>query len=139
MFTINPILLTHPITPVKELTIDRSLWYRGQGGDSSKLERTDGRRCCIGFYALACGLTRKEILCRTYLSTHGDESVPPPHEAAWLDELMPDRTWDYGISATIGYELAMINDNELMPEPAREVRIAELFMRHGNVRVTLVN
>jgi hypothetical protein len=39
-----------------EFTIKRSLWYRGLGAYHSALLNPDGKMCCIGFFAKACGL-----------------------------------------------------------------------------------
>jgi len=45
-----------------DLIIDRSKWLRGEGSQRSKLLREeDGKMCCLGFYALACGLTPEQI------------------------------------------------------------------------------
>lgn len=38
---------------VKEFTVDRRRWLRGEG--DGKLRDEEGNRCCIGFYAGACG------------------------------------------------------------------------------------
>jgi hypothetical protein len=44
------------------LTIDRSKWYRGMGGDYSALLRSStGQMCCLGFDALARGLSASDI------------------------------------------------------------------------------
>lgn len=142
MFTVNTVLLTHPITPVRELTIDRNLWYRGCRSDASRLERSfDGKRCCIGFYALACGIPREQILERTYLSACAVASTRPPHEAQWLDAGDHEAVdpWFRNITDTVGFELAAINDDPLLTERVRESKIAELFLLRGNVRVTFVN
>ena len=42
--------------------IDRNTWLRGEGEDQSKLLReSDGKMCCLGFYSLACGLSKEQI------------------------------------------------------------------------------
>ena len=44
------------------LKIDRRTWLRGEGPTDSALLRSDGEKCCLGFYALACGLAPENIL-----------------------------------------------------------------------------
>lgn len=45
----------------KEFTIDRRKWLRGKGKEFSKLLRSNGEMCCVGFYAKACGLSDNAI------------------------------------------------------------------------------
>lgn len=45
----------------KVLVINRPQWLRGQGSYQSRLLDWDGRMCCLGFDALACGLTNDDI------------------------------------------------------------------------------
>lgn len=46
-----------------KVIVDRTRWYRGQGGDASRLQRqSDGRKCCLGFACLSAGFIEKEIL-----------------------------------------------------------------------------
>lgn len=44
----------------KRLVIDRKRWKRGNGMTSALLTDS-GQMCCLGFYARACGFSRKEI------------------------------------------------------------------------------
>ena len=45
-----------------KLVIDESKWLRGEGHEHSRLLREkDGKMCCLGFLALACGFSEKEI------------------------------------------------------------------------------
>jgi len=45
-----------------KLTIDRSKWHRGRGGVMSYLlSHYDGKMCCLGFLALACGVPKDMI------------------------------------------------------------------------------
>lgn len=51
--------------PAMKLIIDREKWLRGEGPDDSFLLRRDDKKmCCLGFYALACGLDQIDI-CQT--------------------------------------------------------------------------
>lgn len=39
-----------------KFTVIREKWYRGQGAEESALLRGDGKMCCVGFLAKACGV-----------------------------------------------------------------------------------
>ncbi len=75
---------THKLTKV---IVDRKKWYRGKGGDHSKLlivaddfvADTDvGKMCCLGFAALALGIPKSLI---TGMQTPRDL----PHQALHLE------------------------------------------------------
>ncbi len=43
-------------------TVDRATWLRGEGPIESTLQRpSDGKRCCLGFLALSCGIPADAI------------------------------------------------------------------------------
>lgn len=47
---------------LKTLVIKGSEWLRGEGGAPSRLLRLrDGKKCCLGILALACGFVEEEI------------------------------------------------------------------------------
>jgi len=48
------------MSEIKEFKVWRPGWVRGNGMDSSLLGR-DGKKCCLGFLAIACGHTDEEI------------------------------------------------------------------------------
>lgn len=46
----------------KKFTVERSRWLRGEGPMMSYLlRRGDQKMCCVGFYALACGVGEVDI------------------------------------------------------------------------------
>lgn len=47
-----------------KVVVDRTKWYRGKGGDNSRLRNSDGLMCCMGFAALASheGVKESDIL-----------------------------------------------------------------------------
>lgn len=45
-----------------KFTVNRSRWLRGESGGSFLLRKADGKMCCLGFLALACGATESDIL-----------------------------------------------------------------------------
>src|SRR6478736_6393894 len=58
--TVRVIAVPTPEGPL-EVVIDRAKWHRGKGGPGSKLITFDGKMCCLGFDALACGLKHDDI------------------------------------------------------------------------------
>lgn len=114
-----------------KLMIDRCRWLRGEGMDASYLLReNDLKMCCIGFYAVATGISDKELLGRKNPSEV--KSWHPSQK--WLteypnssDEELVD--WDKLIKA---------NDNVSLPEDQREVLIKEIFAKHS-VQVEFIN
>ncbi len=48
---------------ITSFTVDRATWLHGEGSNKSYLRRVeDGKMCCLGFMALACGLPEASIL-----------------------------------------------------------------------------
>lgn len=44
-----------------KVIIDRTRWLRGEPHKSKLLRESDGKMCCLGFHALACGYTEEQI------------------------------------------------------------------------------
>ena len=115
---------------MEKLIIKRSEWLRGEGYDRSALLRPfDNKKCCLGFYALSCGLKEKDIIgidspsrLRNYLSDRPK------------DDLQPD--WLF-VSKNHYYEskdcctLMNINDSKSCSDEKREKIISETFAKHG--------
>lgn len=117
--------------PVKEFTIVRSKWYRGKGGAYSKLQLDasmgddGGKRCCLGFFALACGLDEAAII-----------GVEEPHRIPGFESansMLPK--WLRG-NAEI--DLINTNDNLYISEREREAHITKKFLKRG-VKVNFVD
>lgn len=105
----------------KKLVIDRSRWLRGEGHGESYLVRScDGKMCCLGFYALACG-DDPEVL----------RNERSPAEV-WDKTRIPGWLIDgAGNNTEIADALMKINDSETMPAVEREGKIWEIFANHG--------
>lgn len=100
-------------------TIDRKTWLRGEGCDASFLLRSDGKKCCMGFYGLALGLTEVQLLSQR----------SPRGVAQW------PKDWTKGRLADL-MRVFELNDAELGEpgigsEEERERRIRSLFGKHG--------
>ena len=47
--------------PIKEFTVNRKTWIRGDNLNSYLLRSDDNKMCCLGFFCLASGLTEDQI------------------------------------------------------------------------------
>lgn len=116
---------------VTEFVIDRRHWYRGKGSNESCLLRVDdGQMCCLGFYSLACGLKREDIV---------DECMPN----SLKDDLPGEMEWliaeaGSGNPRHIEDIIAGINDDRELPDESREAHIAAHFLTQG-IEVTFIN
>jgi hypothetical protein len=108
--------------PVKKLVIDRAKWLRGKD-DSYLLRPTDGKMCCLGFYAESCGFSLDDLSGKTYPSALVTDSQIP-EAMRWL---VTDEYED----TTTCMSLARINDDAGLNEPIREKRVAEEFAING--------
>jgi hypothetical protein len=142
---------------MREFTIKRSLWDRGERFKEERKERDrvpnpalkhvqDGKMCCLGFYLEACGVPVEN------LKGHPDpkavlenNNIELPQEAQWLVFLdHPDLDesemeghqcmtvwWD---NSGPCQELMEANDDEVIAEDTREARVQRLFAEHAIVR-----
>lgn len=104
----------------KILTIERSKWLRGEGTRDSSLYRPeDGKMCCLGFDALAHGLTLDDIAhCKMPLH------VSLRH-AEFLSRFVDRDTID------ALYNAAYTNDDPSLPEETRESEVRKQLQRLG--------
>lgn len=93
---------------VSEFTVDRETW------GTSTLLGDDGRMCCMGFLAIACGYTAGAIRGKSYPSSLPGFSALMP-ELRKDDELM----------------IARVNDSVQLTRPAKESKLKDLFSRIG--------
>lgn len=127
---------------ITEFTIDRKTWYRGQGGERSRLLRQDGQKCCLGFFGEACGLSKPRIRGQMYLMSplmKGSKKGPLPiidaPELQWLFLLIAENKLSTNNEAG---ELARINDSVATSEKNREDYIVKTFANHG-ITVHFIN
>lgn len=114
----------------RRLVIDRATWRWGGDDLDSKFGDTQlinkaGFKCCLGFDALACGISSKSI----------NEVYEPCYvtrKSVWRDKLKKDsgRTW--------AYEAMELNDNGGISNAGREVNLIEHFKYHPMGPVELV-
>lgn len=142
-----------------DLIIDRAKWLRGTAAvrGSYLLRKEDGKMCCLGFLALACGYTKEEI--------RGKSSPSDLVSVGTIDNLptqlaplvfVKDESGFRRVAATeVGSELMSRNDHyhyeeedgfiggvlDNTPEEnaALEAYVAETFRDKLGVNVTFIN
>lgn len=112
---------------MRKLVIDRQKWYRGNqnndptcGEGSKLLRRTDGKMCCLGFDAVACGIDSRTIEGVGFLDhfTIACEN---------FKKLLPHHFDKYGARSQFVAEAAAINDDRGIPDENKEARLKTLF------------
>lgn len=118
---------------LKTLRIERKFWGRGVETGGYLLREDDSQRmCCLGFYARACGLAKKDI---RGVGTPEGVSIRAKvrNKAAW--QLMFEHE-DGGGNPSI-YKLAADNDDRSTADAEKESRIKKGFAKLG-VKVRFV-
>lgn len=115
----------------KIFTINREEWYRGKGSQTSMLLLSqEKKKCCVGFFALACGFSEDQI---SDVDTF--EKLICQENAEGQEEEMFEGIIEYPNS--IFDELYLENDVPGREEPKREKAIRQLFKKLGvKVRFT---
>ena len=113
-------LLQPTVEDPLEVVIDRKLWYRGKGAGGSRLLTEEGKMCCLGFDALACGLKAEDIL---YITSPGSTGYDVPG-------LVNVDTYHHDNSKVCG-EMMMTNDNEVIADGEREKLLTEMAATIG--------
>lgn len=108
---------------IKEFTIKRSEWLRGEMDESYLLRASDRKRCCIGFYLSACGIDDIDLLAKR--SPHDLSSIMGKH---WL--LHKHTNGEIHDSDKCS-NLIISNDAETFTQKQREQQIVEIFAEQG--------
>lgn len=118
---------------VTEFTVDRTYWYRGNGNTNSRLLRKeDGDMCCLGFYSLACGLSKTKILDKSFPSSVKYNGEKIPDEMLWL--LEGREAHGEWLEDIIG----SFNDDSDIFDNEREAQILKNFADQG-IKVNFIN
>ena len=123
---------------MRELTIDRRKWARGDMGGGSALLNEIGSMCCLGFDMRGCGFKPKEIRNQAMPDDVGDmdkqmkrTAKKVPHLVNTLDNPWADSTDEDGLlrlrATKFAIKAAAINDNVKIAERTREKRLKALF------------
>jgi len=105
---------------VKEFTVDRATWLRGEGSaQSSLLREQDGKMCCLGFLCLAQGVQRRCLL-----------NLPVPDMLSAASQKHLPAFLVKPKDATMG-DIMPTNDNRSQTDKKRERHLKRLFKRQG--------
>lgn len=102
-----------------KFTIIRDKWYRGQGGEKSKLRMPDGQQCCLGFFAEACGVEHFVVWGLSLPAAY-------PNELAERDKL-PDNM----LSLASTFDFVATNDDPELGAVERERELTRMFADKG--------
>ncbi len=115
------------LVAVKEFTISRKTWLRGEGSGNSYLLRDDWKQCCVGVFLSACGYSDERLRGQSAAREISEYLLS---ELEWLKhhahkEGSPDRRFMYDL----------YNTNDLREviggEAEREAKITALFAEKG--------
>ncbi len=106
---------------ITTFTVDRATWLRGEGCDASSLLRTgDGKMCCLGFLALACGVPSDAI----------ENVASPSAMITEFREQLPAPIQDPSADAPV-MRLMSVNDDEETTDVIRERLLTKVFSEIG--------
>lgn len=112
---------------MEKLVIDRSKWYRGKGGEDSRLLLADGQMCCLGFDLLRRGLQPQDI---RGVGTPDQLNAEEDALAGLITVCEECGSSHYELSA-VGEGLVDTNDLTTLDEPTREAKLTALFAEIG--------
>ena len=109
-----------PLLPV--LVIDRERWGRGDP-KTGALMNDQGKMCCLGFAAEACGLELTPDSDVMMPADLGDAKYKMPE---WMCPQYDDGSWPNQVT-----KAAQINDEAATTDAAKEEALKALFAMHG--------
>jgi hypothetical protein len=129
------------VKDIKSFVVNRKNWYRGKGMRHSRLLNNANNMCCLGFYALACGLDKKVIrniqdpLNAVRITESNPKAMDSQYrnvlrksEVIWNTKLVPKNREDNSVLAR---KLMTVNDEKELSEEKREETLTKLFKKMG--------
>lgn len=114
-----------------KLVINRKIWLHGEGASQSALLRSeDGKMCCLGFFAKACGATDDEIEDRNMMYTDVMYPKNNPNFYPFMKS-SPNAIDVETPPQAILDRLATTNDGRFLSDEDRERYITEDFASFG--------
>ncbi len=109
--------------------VRRSEWYRGWASQSALFveearrvkDEPDRKRCCLGFFANACGLSDDQICDRSEPLYVPEDLVRNFASPDWLN-----------LDPTLSVDMMIVNDDEGLSDEDREERLIVLFSKAGH-------
>lgn len=109
---------------VKSFVVDCKTWYRGRGSNSSCMLNTNGKSCCLGFYARQCGVENK--LMRKKATPLDVVRNTRDIQVQWDTKLIK-----HNKNSITCERLMETNDSRDLTEPEREKKLTALFKKNG--------
>ncbi len=118
-----------------EFTVKRSEWLRGVDGietpDQSYLRSPfNCKKCCLGFYANACGFNDEQITELGHLEELLDPGYGGPVPGQFKD-LVHQSPSGYYNGTDLEREIIRTNDTTSLTDEEREAKLKELFAKAG--------
>lgn len=111
-----------------KVTVDRSRWFRGQGGEKSRLLMASGKMCCLGFACIAAGHTSDEIM--EVATPNGLERELLPGVEQYRKALSGDMGIVEAIDNPI-HRAINVNDDVRIIDQERESQLQEILAQVG--------
>ena len=111
-----------------DVIVDRTKWYRGQGYDESKLLRSEGQMCCVGFACLAAGLTPSQI--ENWATVQVAHTIKAPRLAKMVCLLVPSGK-PSDVATGDAAQLYTTNDKPGIDNATRERDIRDYGLKVG--------
>jgi hypothetical protein len=109
---------------INSFIVERRAWARGNGSEGVLLS-SDGKKSCLGFYALALGMPEQTIL---EVGNPAGIRNHWPLEAEWL---MGQGCDSFDSPSHACDRISIANESENFTEDQREIRLVELFAQQG--------
>lgn len=116
------------LTDVKEFTVQRSKWLRGNM-NISRLLNNKGKMCCLGFYSKACGIQNEDIK-----NISAPEDISNNVSKNWKTRLLK---FNNRVNTAKCFKLMQINDSSSINDEERERRLTKQFKILG-IKVNFV-
>lgn len=124
---------------VRQFTIDRNEWARGDLYDNRLFNPENGKSCCVGLYLQACDVPRARLV----MQATADDLDEVPEEAMWLVAVAHTGFRHPSAAASVVYEVndsgTSEDEDDQVPitETEREHHVAAVFAQQGiTVRFT---
>lgn len=106
-------------------TVEEKTWLRGKGPFESSLQNQHtGKRCCLGFRALATGLSETDITGRGLPDKF---HMPTLDISKWPGLIEPE-----GNPTRACEKIAAVNDNQHLTDADRKSQLTKLFSEIGD-------
>ncbi len=122
---------------VKSFTVKRSKWKRGgKGPGETFLLNKEGHMCCLGFYALACGLPKKNI--REVVAPRDLVRAGKNWNTVLVEKEKAPSGYEFVLNSDTAVDAIRANDDQELSDKDREADIKDTFKLVG-IKVKFVD